>query len=47
MSFADFLEKKIFNQMGLDNTSAYFKDGNQNIARVYDKDSTVPLSLET
>lgn len=46
MSFPDFLEKKIFNQMGLDNTSAYFKDGNQNIARVYDKDSTVPLSLE-
>lgn len=46
MSFPDFLEKNIFSKMGLDNTSAYFKDGNQNIARVYEKDSVVPLPLE-
>ncbi|ABI67641.1 serine hydrolase [Syntrophomonas wolfei] len=46
MSFPDFLEKRIFNKMGLDNTSAYFKDGNQNIARVYEKDSIAPLPVE-
>lgn len=46
MSFPDFLEKKIFNKMGLDNTSAYFKDDNQNIARVYEKDNITPLPLE-
>ena len=46
MSFPDFLEKRIFNKMGLDNTSAYYKDGNQNIARVYEKDSIAPLPVE-
>lgn len=46
MSFSDFLEKMIFSKMGLDNTSAYYKDGNRNIARVYEKDSKVPLPLE-
>jgi CubicO group peptidase (beta-lactamase class C family) len=46
MSFLDFLEKRIFNKMSLDNTSAYFKDGNQNIARVYEKDSIAPLPVE-
>jgi len=46
MSFPDFLEKSVFNKMGLDNTSAYYKDGNQNIARVYEKDSIAPLPVE-
>lgn len=46
MSFPDFLEKKIFSKMGLNNTSAYFKEGNQNIARVYEKDGTSPLPVE-
>jgi CubicO group peptidase (beta-lactamase class C family) len=46
MSFPDFLEQKIFSKLSLENTSAYFKDGNQNIARVYEGDSIVPLPLE-
>lgn len=46
MSYSDFLEQKILTRLGLENTSAYFKDGNQNIARVYEKDSIVPLPLE-
>lgn len=46
MSFPDFLEQKIFNKMRLDNTSAYYKEGNQNIARVYEKDSIEPLPVE-
>ena len=29
MSFPDFLEEKIFSKLGLDNTSAYFKEGSQ------------------
>jgi hypothetical protein len=32
--------------MGLDNTSAYFKAGNKNIARVYEKDGISPLPVE-
>jgi len=39
MSFPDFLEQKIFKKLGLENTSAYFKDGNENIARVYEKEA--------
>lgn len=46
MSFPDFLEQKIINKMGLDNTSAYYKEGNDNIARVYEKDSIAPLPVE-
>ncbi|GAB1476320.1 hypothetical protein MASR2M70_11540 [Bacillota bacterium] len=46
MSFPEFLEKQIFSKLGLDNTSAYYKEGNQNIARVYGKDSTTPLPVE-
>ena len=42
MSFPDFLDQKIFSKLGLENTSAYFKDGNENIARVYELDSIVP-----
>ncbi len=46
MSFPDFLDQKIFSKLGLENTSAYFKDGNENIARVYELDSIVPLPVE-
>lgn len=46
ISYPDFLEKEIFRKMGLDNTSAYFKEGNQNIARVYEKDGISPLPVE-
>ncbi|NLN49070.1 MAG: serine hydrolase [Clostridiales bacterium] len=46
MSYPEFLENKIFSKMSLDNTSAYFKDGNENIARVYEKDNIMPLPLE-
>ncbi len=46
MSFADFLDQEIFTKMALTNTSTYFKEGNENVARVYDGDSTVPRPLE-
>ncbi|MFY9434703.1 MAG: serine hydrolase domain-containing protein, partial [Bacillota bacterium] len=46
LSFAEFLEQEIFTKLGLTNTSAYFKEGNENIARVYEGDSTFPLPLE-
>lgn len=46
MSYPDFLEQKIFSKMGLDNTSAHFINGNENIARVYEEDSSEPLPVE-
>ncbi len=46
MGYPDFLQEKVFNKLGLDNTSAYFKDGNQNIARAYEGGSLVPLPVE-
>jgi len=46
ISFADFLQEKVFDKLGLDNTSAYYKEGNQNIARVYQGDSHIPMPVE-
>jgi|GEM_PF-2699955 len=46
MGFANFREQEIFSKMGLTNTSAHFREGNENIARVYAGESTVPLPLE-
>ena len=45
-SFSAFLQEKIFDRLGLENTSAYFMEGNQNIARVYQGDSQVPMPVE-
>ena len=45
-SFSEFLQEKIFDRLGLDNTSTYYKEGNQNIARVYEGDSLTPLPVE-
>jgi len=45
-SFSEFLQEKVFDRLGLENTSAYYKEGNQNIARVYQGDSLVPLPVE-
>jgi CubicO group peptidase (beta-lactamase class C family) len=36
ISYADFLEKRIFSRIGMKNSSCYFKDGNSNIALAYD-----------
>jgi CubicO group peptidase (beta-lactamase class C family) len=36
MSYADFLEKRIFSKIDMKNSSCYFKDGNSNIALFYD-----------
>ena len=45
-SFPEFLQVKIFDKLGLDNTSAYYMEGNQNIARVYQGDGLAPLPVE-
>ena len=45
-SFSDFLQEKVFSKLGLDNTSTYYREGNQNIARVYQGDGLVPLPIE-
>ncbi len=45
-SFAEFLQEKVFDRLGLENTSAYYKEGNQNIARVYQGGSHDPLPVE-
>ena len=34
LSYADFLEQNIFSKMGMFDTSAYLRDGNENVARV-------------
>jgi CubicO group peptidase (beta-lactamase class C family) len=36
MSYADFLEKRIFSELDMKNSSCYFKDDNSNIALAYD-----------
>ena len=36
MSYADFLEKRIFSELDMKNSSCYFKAGNSNIAIAYD-----------
>jgi CubicO group peptidase (beta-lactamase class C family) len=36
MSYADFLEKRIFSKLEMKNSSCYFKEGNSNIALAYD-----------
>jgi CubicO group peptidase (beta-lactamase class C family) len=36
MSYADFLEKRVFSKLEMKNSSCYFKDGNSNIAPFYD-----------
>lgn len=46
LSYSDFLEQNIFSEMGMTNTSTYFRDGNENVARVYEGESNFPLSLE-
>lgn len=45
-SFAEFLQEKVFDRLGFENTSAYYREGNQNIARVYGGDGLVPLPVE-
>ena len=45
-SFSDFLQENIFDKLGLDHTSAYYMEGNENIARVYQGDGVVPLPVE-
>ena len=45
-SFSEFLQDKIFDKLGLDHTSAYYMEGNENIARVYQGDGLVPLPVE-
>ena len=41
MSYSDFMEKRIFEKAGMNNTSCYFKDGNKNITRYYESDTGV------
>jgi hypothetical protein len=46
LSYADFLEQNIFSKMGMFDTSAYLRDGNENVARVYEGESDIPLPME-
>lgn len=39
MSYSEFLEERIFSKAGMKNTSCYFKEGNENIARQYESDT--------
>lgn len=40
MPFADYLSKNIFTPASLDNTSCYFKEGNDNVALAYNNDGS-------
>ena len=46
MSYADFLEMRVFRQTGMVRSSCYFLDGNTNIARQYDNKTGKILPVE-
>lgn len=45
-SFGTYLEENFFKPLGMSLTSAYFKDGYENLARVYEPGTKEPLPLE-
>ena len=46
MSYADFLMKRIFKPMKMRNSSCFFKDGNTNIALVYNPETGLAMPVE-
>jgi len=46
MSYADFLRKRIFKPMKMENSSCFFKDGNTNIARIYSPETGLAAPVE-
>jgi len=46
MSYADFLMKRIFKPMKMENSSCFFKDGNTNIALTYKPETGLAMPVE-
>ena len=46
MSYADFLMKRIFKPMKMENSSCFFKDGNTNIALAYKPETGLAMPVE-